>query len=439
MCSYVWALHHAVEHLPAEARPVLAAVIAAAPRGGASAAAPLPAAGTAAPAAGAPPAAVGAPPQPAPAHVQRTLSRPIYDLLVKDFRDNVLTTDDQRATHLSQAGLLGTAWMRALPRRGDEIDAGDFRLGLAFFLGVAIAGFAGARCKCGATLTAVDGAAHVNRCTNHHNTTVRHNDFGKGWCKAIRTIHPGSWPMPGEDGIVDCGTRTVWMRQADGTQAPVTKGVFPDRMLSGMPGDGPGVRWLLDFRITDAGKGAAAAAAAAADAVAAGRQPRPYLPATVPNHAAAAAHAEKLSFYSGVQLREGDIVLPVAVELHGGLLEGYITSPDGERRASAWERMRLWARARCQGDTQRTETLLWVCRRELSLTLFRARVGHLRRALERLGGWAARAEGEGQAGRRQAGRGAAAGGRIMQASTSASALAYAAGQQRNVYRGWVDT
>lgn len=313
----------------------------------------------------------------------------------------MLSTPEQRATYLSQCGSLGTAWLQAFPRHGEEIGAAAFRIGLCELLGCPIAGFAGMKCKCGAVLTDHSGAAHAHRCHRCVHKTARHDAFGRAFDKVLRIIRPGTWVLVGENGkaIPYVGFRI------SGAQL-LSVGVKPDRLLTSMPGDAPSFTWALDFVVCDPTTTVNVHGAA-----------------TVPLRAAGAAHRSKVLHYAGV-LAENYKLLPVAVEVYGGLHK------DVEAQ------LQQWTKEQCGLNVRRAAAVMGIVRKQLSLALLHARVDEVTAAKDNLAMWATPADADGDWGGEAARRAARGRDRVYDVTTSDSALQYYQGANRNAQRGW---
>ena len=298
-----------------------------------------------------------------PGQLQSRVSKPINSEAHLAWCSRLDITTAMAAQHLSQRGDLGTAWLEAVPNDANAVAARSFRLALFIFLNLPIAALEGRRCRCNAVLTAATGARHIANCKRHEFTT-RHNTFAARWDDVLRSL-PAGVSIVGEGGQApSLGTITT----TDRAGSSRTKAVIPDRVVSGLPGTGPGSRELWDFTVVDA------SATSYADAA-----------SIEPLSAAAYKHGRKLMHYGRTGsdgraiMQPGDVCVPIAAELHGGL------------HRCAWKRLRDLAELAVgtSGDSGKTlQKLLWTWRVHLSVGLLAGRVGEVEAGIHRLDLWA---------------------------------------------------
>jgi hypothetical protein len=134
--------------------------------------------------------------------------------------------------------------------------------------------------------------------------------------------------------------------------------VYPDRCVSGIRSDPPAMRRVVDHCGMD---------------VRARRHCVHGKAATEPLAAAKTGHRDKQRHYGrdGL-LAPGDLLMPVAFELHGGLHE------------EVKEQLVKWARAAGEGDEDKSQRILQVWRLGMAVGALRARVARVMGAIGKL-------------------------------------------------------
>jgi hypothetical protein len=231
-------------------------------------------------------------------------------------------------------------------------------MGVAIFLDLPIAAFAGMRCLCGTTLTADNGACHCELCSRHEKST-RSKELNAHFAERVVATLPGSvWIRGAATGSAPClGVRRE--RHANGT--PQLVSVFPDLNFGGILGDAPSMQYHGDTHLL--------CASAAA-----------YLPAAAhtPLAAAEQGHQTKLNWYSwplGL-IPAGHRLMPIVAELHGGL------------HPSVVEQMSQWAHISPGGSAAalplRVGMIMRVWRVSMSVALLLVRVSAMEAAIRKL-------------------------------------------------------
>jgi hypothetical protein len=257
---------------------------------------------------------------------------------------------------LSECGWLGTVWLEALPRGTTELSRQAYLIALSIMLHLPLAAFEGRTCLCGEPLTAATGGDHVGRCKRFYKTTP-HNLLGDAFDSVLRSV-PGQVVIVGQGGAAPA-LGTVWeAKWVAGVRQLEEVSVYPDRYVTGIRSDPPAIRRVLDFFGPD---------------VRAKRYCIDGRAATVPLTAANMGHREKKKHYERAGLlAPGDVLMPVVIELHGGLHE--------DVKAQLEE----WARAAGDGDEGQAQRILQVWRLTLAMGALRARVGRVLRAIGKL-------------------------------------------------------
>jgi hypothetical protein len=305
--------------------------------------------------------AAAAPPRPPRSFrsLQQQLSRPIHQDAQRRLREEQLAgRAADAAQHLSECGWLGTAWLEALPRGDTEMSAQTYRTAMSIFLHLPYAAFEGRTCLCGARVTSATGIEHVDLCPKFYKTTP-HNIIGEAYDSILRSL-PGQVAIVGEGGQAPA-LGTVWQpRLVGGVQQLVEATVYPDRYVTGIRSDPPAMRRVLDFTGVN---------------VRAKRYCERGRAATEPLFAARVGHEDKKKHYGRPGLlAAGDVLQPVAVELHGGI------HPEARQQLQEWARVAAGVR-----DPDQGRGILRVWRMTLALGLLRARVARVMGAVVKLG------------------------------------------------------
>jgi hypothetical protein len=228
---------------------------------------------------------------------------------------------------------------------------------MSIFLDLPVAAFEGRTCLCGERLTAATGAKHVPLCTRFYKTTA-HNTFAGAYDSVLRSL-PGQVRIVGEGAQAPALGTVQEARWVGGVRQLVPVSVFPDRTVTGIQFDPPAARRVLDFVLANP-RATTACERGHAD--------------TEPLFAAKAAHERKKKHYGRPGLLgPGDILQPVAAEVHGGLHE------EAKKQLGDWARA-----AAADGDPRQGAGILRVWRMALSIGLLQARVGVVLDAARRL-------------------------------------------------------
>lgn len=346
---YLAGVHLAARSLPDASRDVLTEELT-----GVSAA-PAPAAAAAAGAdADAAPARPGPPRR--PRSLQQKVSRPIHQDAQRRLREQLAGRKPDAAQHLSESGWLGTVWLEALPRGTTELSRQAYLIALSIMLHLPLAAFEGRTCLCGEPLTAATGCDHVGLC-NRFERTGSHNILGDAFDSVLRSV-PGHVVIVGQGGSAPALGTVLEPRWVAGVRQLEEATVYPDRYVTGIRSDPPAIRRVVDFFGPN---------------VRAARYCERAAAATVPLTAANLGHRWKKAHYERAGLlAPGDLLMPVVVELHGGLHE--------DVKAQLEE----WARAAGEGDEGRAQRILQVWRMTMAMGAVRARVGKVLGAIGKL-------------------------------------------------------
>ena len=239
-----------------------------------------------------------------------------------------------------------------MPRRDTAIACDDYLLNLSIFLGLPVAAFGNRRCKCGKELTPYTGPLHAHRC-NHFEKRNRHDIVAAAYDTCLRVLRSSAVIVGEGKEAPAIGTKLV-EKWVNGRRELVPREVRPDRILSGMPGDPPALRRIVDFVVSDPSA-------------------TTFLPraANTELHAAGVAHDGKLAYYDEPGLLGSlEEVMPVSIEVHGGV------------HASVREQLWQWALQAAGGEVQCAGQVMGVMQLEMSLGLMRARLWQLKHALE---------------------------------------------------------
>lgn len=247
--------------------------------------------------------------------------------------------------------------MDALPRGTTELSRQTYLTAMYIFLDLPIAAFEGRSCLCGENLTAPSGAKHVPLCRFFYKTTP-HNIFGEAYDSVLRSL-PGQVRIVGEGAQAPALGTVQEARWVGGVRQLVDASVFPDRTVTGIRSDPPAMRRVLDFTMVNP-RAKKYCIRGHAD--------------TEPLFAANAGHEGKKKHYGRPGLMApGDVLQPVAVEVHGGI------------HREAQQQLHTWARAAAgEHDPEQGAGILRVWRMALALGLLRARVGVVLDAVRKL-------------------------------------------------------
>jgi hypothetical protein len=292
-----------------------------------------------------------APGQPRGGGVQEELSAHVHVATVVAFRNAIAGDEVACALHLSQRGFFGTAWTRAVPAGLTAIDSCDLRVGLIRMLRLPLPELAGSRCPhCSAHLTEMD-VYHYDTCGP---PTKRHDVFG-GVLERVYLTLPGVGVVRREPpGILRDPAHP--RRRLDHAFGPLTA-PYPNNTKQIVTD-----QTIIDPLNVTHVRGAA----------------------TEGGHAAEEARALKVK--ENVPFIDASLYefVPIAVEAHGGVDDGFVA------------RLRQWARWRADAaltDAAADDEVLrlrrdvlagqfleaW--RRLLSAGLLVACVGHIRRSI----------------------------------------------------------
>ena len=291
-----------------------------------------------------------------------------------------------QAIHRSQAGFLGTAWLRRLNIRGvQHIDNKTFITAVALHLGLPLAAFEGLRCSCGTLLSASSGPLHIQSCSQFAKLP-RSETFQHAFDSVIMDVdEEGQVRIAGarrENGVQSACAPYAHAPElrADGNPAidpltglPRLRAIIPDRVVSNFRDDKIGLsgRYIIDTIVVAPECGRHVRQAATKNLAAADR-----------------AYAEKYHTYAA-HLKPGDVLLPVVCETWGGL------------HSSVEERLRKWAdhlhKVTGEGVLDDREgslsaAFLAVWRMRLSVALLHGRVQLVNAALAKLEGVPARSQ-----------------------------------------------
>lgn len=286
------------------------------------------------------------------AGLQHRLAAPLISAAAAELRDVELAADPEaRAQHLAETGFCGVgAWGSALPGGATDLDEDTFRVNMAWTLRLPFASFDGLRCRCGRVLTAEGAVAHVLSCGSMLSLhTGIHHTLGRGF-DTIGLEAPGA---PRIVGLLRGGAPAVGSWVDDNG---VSHLVMPDRIITGVAGDGMPVRNILDFVCPNPARRSTVAAG------------------TTKLAAVVEEHKKKMDWYKrpGLGLRSTDRIVPIAVDLFGGVHPSVVALLKG------------WADGRGGADTVHSARILRNWQVRLAVALAHARAQFISDALDAL-------------------------------------------------------
>ena len=344
-------LHAAASSLPQQAQDVLARLNDADPAAAPSARGPPAPPDPMAPAASA--AQDDASP-PSGKNLQAKLSRSTYAQLTVQHSESIAADKPEAARFLSVRGYLGTAWMQPTNSGEYRLSNRDVSTAVLLHLNLPLLQFQGASCACGRSLDPSATFAHFESC-NRVSKAQRSESFGTafddvmisagGTVTRAQAGLAGGGPGPGPyatSAFVDAITGELSFRD-----------IYFDRYVSNLPqliGRG-----TVDYVISDPQCTSYSVQGQAA---------------TVPLWAAGKAHEQKLLHY-GPHMKPGDTIMPVSVEVWGGvhefvhkLLVAWVGSGESASHAEG-----------ASANRGRRAQVLCAWQRHLSFGLLRGRLG----------------------------------------------------------------
>ena len=316
--------------------------------------------------------------------LQAKLSRPTHADSFSTLVNNLATTDAATAARLhSQAGFLGTAWFRRNNHSDNSyhISSQAFTTAIAIHLGLPLRTFDGINCTCTKSMNGTNAVQHINSC-NQYNKLERSETFQTAFDSILQEVCPsasieGAKPLHGvQRQCAAYATIPVCSNSGIPVVDPATglqkmKDVIPDRV----------VRRFTDDLVKDNGR-------YIVDTIIVAPDLSSYIrtAARTPLSAAASAFKKKNDIYNP-HLRQGDKLLAVVCETHGGLHD------------SVKQRLVKWAELIDKANTNNNSnigtgrlaaSLVSTWQRRLSTALLIARVRLLSTALDKIIGIPAR-------------------------------------------------
>ena len=282
-----------------------------------------------------------------PRRLQHLLSQPVYNALGDNYTASVTGDQLRTAQHLSQrtlpsvkgTGFLATGFFTTAPWQ-EKIATADLRVSLLLYLGLPDNFLASGNvtCKCGATLPTSSTAAlqHISSC-DRHCKTFAHDIFGRGatgpFASVITTMSPTALIAFEKFGYPTTGHKM-------------------DLVAHGVTGYSAGAL-AIDYTLTNPTNASTLNNASLA-----------------PLFCAKEAHQDKIAKYQQ-HIPTGDVFVPFAVELYGGVHESVVST------------LQRWAEiiAQGQGAAVQPATVLGFLRQSFSISLMKARVELYRRCI----------------------------------------------------------
>ena len=290
-----------------------------------------------------------------PTHgLRQRLAETLRARMVTHLRDTVLASQPTaRAQHLAEAGWAGVnTWAvgGALPRNGEHMTAPVFRLNAAIAAGLPVAAFASTQCLCGRQLDAETGVQHVLSC-RRFGKSQRHTSLALAVDRTVLKTLPGAVRVLGlgKGGAPSIG---VWYDSSGKAHQR-----YPDRIITGVEGDAPDVRWIVDHVVANPTRASTAEAG------------------TTPLAAVNEEYAIKQATYgfASLGLRKGtDRILPFAVDLFGGV------HPDVVAQLKAWSTLEA------HGDKHKAADILRSKRIQIGVALAYTRAEYIQDALDKI-------------------------------------------------------
>ena len=280
-----------------------------------------------------------------PRRLQYRLSQPVYSALGSNYTASIAGDAERTAQHLSQRTLQGvkgtgyfaTGFFTTAPWQ-QQITTEKMRVALLLYLGLPDNFLASGNvtCKCGATLPTSSTAAlqHISFC-NQHGKTFAHDIFGR------RLDGPFSTMFTTMSGTALLDFEKIGY-PADGFKM--------DLVAYGLPGYTGAL--AIDYTLTNPTNASTLNNAS-----------------LVPNYCAQQAHDGKIAKYQN-RIPTGDVFVPCAVELYGGVHGSFVDALQG------------WADtiAQSQGAVK-PATVLGLLRQSFSISLMEARVELYKRCI----------------------------------------------------------